>query len=485
MSRRRTKPATELSTQSQRGLLMYIGKAFLTTRRYERLALYRWRRAALACTALAAVSCSVYDAGLLELDHQESAVGAGAGSKAQRQCLLPLDSGVCPSARYADAGCDAEQVDAEDCPQLPARRWGPIEPPDSGPRAQVLEPDECPNDPDKMLPGACGCGTPDTDTDHDETADCEDGCPRDEHKTAAGVCGCGAPDVDEDSDGTPDCLDACPRDRNKTAVGMCGCGNTDRDGDDDGAADCVDECPSDPALTTAGKLGCGPFALLHRYTFDGSGDTASDVVGNAPGSIAHACGTSQTDGALELAGDVGSGSNNECYVTLPAAAWPQTKNATFEIWITWHGQASSGTATWQRVFDFGNQASEEGQTYLCLMPSGDDNVRAEFSVGGDDHQVHVEGAQPLARNVMKHVAIVVDEQPSMTLYVDGVRQGSAALPAPLTSIEPANLWLGRSNFVRDPAFYGTLHEFRIYGAALTPAQLQKTAEAGPDHAPAP
>jgi hypothetical protein len=266
---------------------------------------------------------------------------------------------------------------------------------------------------------------------------------------------------------------------------MCGCGNADADEDHDGMADCLDECPNDPTSTMAGKLGCGPFALLHRYTFDGSGDVASDLIGNAPGSLVEACGSSQAGGALKLAGDVGAGSSGECYVTLPPAAWPNTANATFEIWITWRGQAASGSATWQRIFDFGNQASEEGQTYVCVMPNGDDNVRAEFSVGGDDHHVHIEGAQPLPRNVVKHLAIVIDDRPSMTLYVDGVKQGSAALPARLTSIDPMNMWLGRSNFVRDPAFFGDVHEFRIYGAALTAAQIQKTAEAGPDYAPAP
>jgi hypothetical protein len=280
-------------------------------------------------------------------------------------------------------------------------------------------------------------------------------------------------------------MDACPRDHDKTAVGMCGCGMADVDEDHDGAADCIDECPSDPTLTKVSKLGCGPFALLHRYTFDGNGDVARDAVGDAPGSIVAACGSSQAKGALELAGDVGAGSSGECYVTLASAAWPNTANATCELWMTWRGQTISGSAEWQRVFDFGNQVSDEGRTYVCLMPSGDSNVRAEFSVAGDDHQVYVEGTQPLPRDVMKHVAIVIDEQPSMTLYIDGARQGSVRLPAPLTSIDPMNLWLGRSSFERDPAFFGSLHEFRIYGAALTPAQIQKTAEAGPDYAPAP
>ena len=35
--------------------------------------------------------------------------------------------------------------------------------------------DECPSDPDKTSPGACGCGTPDTDSNQDGIVDCEEG----------------------------------------------------------------------------------------------------------------------------------------------------------------------------------------------------------------------------------------------------------------------------------------------------------------------
>jgi Tol biopolymer transport system component len=67
--------------------------------------------------------------------------------------------------------------------------------------------DECPNDPLKVLPGVCGCGTPDVDADQDGTFGCHDGCPDDPGKLAAGICGCGLPDTDTDADGEADCHD--------------------------------------------------------------------------------------------------------------------------------------------------------------------------------------------------------------------------------------------------------------------------------------
>ncbi len=109
----------------------------------------------------------------------------------------------------------------------------------------VIDPcDGCPADPDKLAPGDCGCGTPDTDSDGDGTADCMDGCPSDPNKIAPGDCGCGTPDTDSDGDGVADCIDGCPSDPNKFDPGICGCGVPDTDGDGDGWADCVDNCPA-------------------------------------------------------------------------------------------------------------------------------------------------------------------------------------------------------------------------------------------------
>ncbi len=100
--------------------------------------------------------------------------------------------------------------------------------------------DLCWDDPDKMAPGACGCGNADIDADGDGAFDC---CAPTE---APGACGCGVADVDSDADGTPDCIDRCPDDRAKLVPGQCGCGNADVDTDSDGIADCRDCAPADP-----------------------------------------------------------------------------------------------------------------------------------------------------------------------------------------------------------------------------------------------
>jgi hypothetical protein len=82
------------------------------------------------------------------------------------------------------------------------------------------------------------------DSDLDGTADCADACPQDPAKVHPGLCGCGTSDADPDGDGVPACLDQCPQ-------------TADTDTDGDGSADCIDGCPFDPAKTEPLVCGCG------------------------------------------------------------------------------------------------------------------------------------------------------------------------------------------------------------------------------------
>jgi hypothetical protein len=117
--------------------------------------------------------------------------------------------------------------------------------------------DGCPADPDKIAPGACGCGVRDDDSDGDGAPDCVDGCPLDPNKVSPGICGCGVSDADTDGDGVANCNDGCPLDPNKLSPGVCGCGVSDVDTDGDGVANCNDGCPLDPNKLSPGVCGCG------------------------------------------------------------------------------------------------------------------------------------------------------------------------------------------------------------------------------------
>lgn len=136
--------------------------------------------------------------------------------------------------------------------------------------------DGCPDDPNKIEPGFCGCGEPETDTDGDQTPDCVDDCPEDEDKTEPSLCGCGTPETDSDGDGTPDCVDECPENPEKIEPGLCGCEFSEADSDEDGAPDCIDECPEDPEKTEPGACGCGVSEE------DSDGDGAPDCLDECP-----------------------------------------------------------------------------------------------------------------------------------------------------------------------------------------------------------
>lgn len=157
------------------------------------------------------------------------------------------------------------------------------------------EGDCCPDDPNKDIPGPCGCGRPDTDSDSDGTPDCIDACENDPAKAVPLQCGCGVPDRDSDGDGIADCLDRCPANSGKLLAGVCGCETPDTDSDGDGVADCIDECPTDSLKTIPGQCGC-------RFAeFDSDNDGVSDCLDacaadpdkDAPGVCG--CGTPDTD----------------------------------------------------------------------------------------------------------------------------------------------------------------------------------------------
>ncbi len=105
------------------------------------------------------------------------------------------------------------------------------------------------------------------DADGDGTCDFEDGCPNDPNKIAPGECGCGVADTDSDLDGVADCNDPCPNDPNDLCTDPCFGVNCEDDGDpcttiacvdgacvttalpdsdNDGVCDNEDPCPNDP-----------------------------------------------------------------------------------------------------------------------------------------------------------------------------------------------------------------------------------------------
>lgn len=311
-----------------------------------------------------------------------------------------------------------------------------------------------------------------------------DDCPQDPAKTSPGVCGCGVSDLDLDGDGTRDCQEECDEDPNKTVPGECGCGLSDADGDGDTVLDCKDECPRDPAATVAGTCGCGapdnlPLCLRHRYSFDGTGTTATDSVGGANGLVVNT--TLAGDGTVVLAG-----TDSLQYVDLPNGIVSSLgPSATVEAWVSWTGVGG----TWQRVFDFGSSDQPEdtqgnGVTYFFVTPNNGTSTfaRTALSNAAVAAEKLVEAPAQLPVGVLVHLAVVVDgAAKTLTFYQGGVSQGSADLvDTSLTRLNDVNNWIGRSQWTFDDEFQGTVSEFRIYGGARSAQQIAAESAAGPD-----
>jgi len=159
--------------------------------------------------------------------------------------------------------------------------------------------DLCPTDPNKQAPGACGCGVADVattwyaDTDNDGFGDpgnsisgftCDqpagyvanntDLCPADPNKQVPGACGCGVADVaatyyaDADGDG----FGAGPAIPGFTCVVPTGTVTNN-----------TDLCPTDPNKQAPGTCGCGVADVATTWYADNDGDTYGDPNSSIPG----------------------------------------------------------------------------------------------------------------------------------------------------------------------------------------------------------
>ena len=156
------------------------------------------------------------------------------------------------------------------------------------------------------------------------------------------------------------------------------------------------------------------------------------------------------------------------YVLLPD---PVANASTFAVWVKWNGGA-----TWQRIFDFGTGTS----AYLFLTPqasSGD--LRFAITTSGNGAEQRIEAPAALPTNCWCHVAVTVDGSVGL-LYLNGVpvATNNNLTIRPWQTLARTN-YLGHSQFAADPLFSGEISSFRIFGRALSGAEIKDLAYAHP------
>ncbi|HLP78068.1 MAG TPA: glycosyl hydrolase [Candidatus Paceibacterota bacterium] len=252
-----------------------------------------------------------------------------------------------------------------------------------------------------------------------------------------------------------------------------------------------------------------PSAPVHRYTFNNAvtaeavGATVSDV-GSPGGANATVRGTSGAESTAFTGTKLllkGGSSSTAPYVDLPNGLLSSqsvsnggTGKITLEGWVSVNGQR-----TWPRLFDIGNTSIGEvtaiggsfsGANYFMLAQNssyrdwGTCEIKNDGYNGGPNVATtrHFGMANDNSGGFgLTHYAVTWDEATGeVIVYENGIASTRYVTTTKFNGINDVNFWLGRSMWSGDQNLLGSYDEFRIYGQVLTPAQVWKSFQSGPD-----
>jgi hypothetical protein len=222
------------------------------------------------------------------------------------------------------------------------------------------------------------------------------------------------------------------------------------------------------AQATATTLSPIVGSLAHRYSFsETNGITIADSVGGPVWN-----GTLPNDGTFSN-GVLMLSSGSSQYASLPAGIVGSLSNFTIMAWVN-----LNSTATWSRIFDFGNNTT----TYMFLTPQNGASGTLRFAVttnsSGGEQQINC--ASTLNTGAWHQVAVTLNTNRGI-LYLDGVAVGTNTS----MTLNPAILGVTTNNYIGksqwpDPYFNGLFDEFRIYNVGLSAAEIAATAALGSD-----
>ena len=198
------------------------------------------------------------------------------------------------------------------------------------------------------------------------------------------------------------------------------------------------------------------------YKFDETGGTiAVDSWGN--GNDATLVG-----GPTWVAGKYGNAvslSGSSQYVSLPAGIMIPISDCTIACWVK-----LSSNAMWSRIFDFG---SGTGVNMFLTPQGGAGRIRYAITTSGAGGEQQIDGAAALPTGSWQHVAVTWTGNVG-TLYVNAVQVGqNASMTLKPSSLGNTTLnYIGRSQY-NDPYLAGLVDEFRIYGRALSAAEISQ------------
>ncbi len=220
-------------------------------------------------------------------------------------------------------------------------------------------------------------------------------------------------------------------------------------GTDTGSVD----APADSSGVTVGLVAFYPFA-------ETGGATSADVSGNNY--------TATMQGATFAAGlqdNAATMNGSGQYVSLPAGIVSGLTAVSISIWVNLNTALLNA-----HIFDFGTGTT----AYMFLTPqSRSGTLQFTISTTGPVGDQVLNAPAP-STGAWQHVCVTLSGTTG-TLYVNGaaVAQNTGMTLNPASLGTTTQNWLGRSQFSPDPYVNGKIDELRIYGRALSAAEVQQ------------
>ncbi|WP_158848794.1 glycoside hydrolase family 127 protein [Saccharothrix deserti] len=204
-----------------------------------------------------------------------------------------------------------------------------------------------------------------------------------------------------------------------------------------------------------------PPPFIAHYPFDeAAGSVAADATGNGR-TATLAGGAGWTTGRSGSAVDLGGSGQ---HVLLPAGLLTGATAFSVATWVR-----LDAVTTWARVFDFGTGTG----AYLFLTPrSSAGGLRFAITTGGASAEQRIDASSPLPAGAWAHVAVTQTGNLGV-LYVNGAEaaRNTALTVRPSALGSTTQNWIGRSQYAGDPYLDGAVDGFRVYGRALTAAEV--------------
>ncbi|GGQ79235.1 family 43 glycosylhydrolase [Streptomyces asoensis] len=214
-----------------------------------------------------------------------------------------------------------------------------------------------------------------------------------------------------------------------------------------------------------------PADLLLHYGFD---ETSGNIAVDSSGHGNHGTyvrtpefGTGVDGGSFKMSGD----SATSPYVKIPGGLLKDAGSVTVSAYAKWKGGAA-----FQWLFGLGPDSNK----YLFATPSnGGSSLYSAITKASWSAESKLTAGSQLTPGQWRHVTVTLDGATgTLVLYVDGVEAARAAG----VTVKPSELYdsakdysgyIGRSLYAADPYFGGEVDDFRVYGRALSAAEVME------------